>query len=181
MDQESHGSSIKDSIVFKDVLSTVVLAVSFFVIAFVMKWAVTGIAMYGLHAAVCAPFFALLVAQFIFRTHRWIPAVAGMALVAIVLGIMRPVQMGIPVAVLALALCVGCLLTRGSIRKQTIAGASVVSVFYPVTVLAGIASGSYAFASAGQVVSFVVVALLVAALCVILGIWPTTRESKHQK
>ena len=137
------GASRKD--VRASVLQTVALAVALLAIGLVTR----GVSLcfpglYGLHAALCAPFYAVVASIAVRKTSKALPLVLALLITAVVLGSMRPVQMGLPFLFLALfAAIAAAALRRRQAPRQIAVSLACSAPFYPLTMIVGLASGSW--------------------------------------
>ena len=87
----------------KRAAEAVAAAALFLVLALVTRGMVMAFpAVYGLHAALCAPLFALAIVFYLRKGGSWPVVAIAFGVLALVLGCMRPLQMGLPFLVSAL-------------------------------------------------------------------------------
>lgn len=122
---------------------------------------------YALHAILAAPFYAFVCAVTLKYLKSVVPFVCGASLYGIVLGSLQMV-MGISVLIPLAFSVAGYFLARYLMQEKRILMTSLVfsGLVYPVTVLAGVLTGSYfiAWSSFSTVLQLVLFALLATAL-----------------
>lgn len=136
---------------------------------FAIAMATRGIALsfpnrYGLHAALCAPLFALAFGVHLRRYRHPSSIPASIAIMTCALAVMRPIEMGMPFACTTVLAALGCLATNA---RQGCAASIILpsscAFLYPLTMLAGVIGARCSLSSLAngmQLLAFALDALL---------------------
>lgn len=121
---------------------------------------------YGLHAALFAPFLAGASMAAIRFGKGYLPVVFALAIQSLLLGVMRPVQMGLPFLIAALFATIGAATGRRWPAAGSLGVALLPScLLYPATVAIGWCTGSF-WPSDSFAPTAILVTLATAAACV---------------
>lgn len=123
---------------------------------------------YGLHAVLCAPLMTAIIFIETKRSGQWIAVVIALGAMALMLGAMRPVQMGLPFLVAAICALVAANIfeNRPRVAPAAVSGSCSVSL-YPATVAGGLLSRSLSV-SGWSVLMVVLTATIVAVACLLV-------------
>lgn len=109
------------------------------------------------------------------RAHRWAPVVISLCVMALLLGVMRPLQMGLPFLVAALcALAVAAAFGKQPRFAPAAIAGSCSSSLYPATLVGGLLSHSFYLSNETMLIVTLTAAITVAACLLVIGLLTET-------